>query len=150
MVTQAELRKFMRYVRVQPDGCWMWCGEGTADGYGRFTPAPGKPRALTHQWSYEAHKGPIPEGMDVGHECHDRAVEAGTCPGGPDCKHRRCCNPAHLAAQTRSENTLAQNHYERARTHCPRGHEYTPENTANRNGRRFCRTCDRERKRVSR
>jgi hypothetical protein len=37
------------------------------------------------------------------------------------------------------------------RTACPRGHEFTPENTrVRRNGRRACRSCerDRERKRI--
>ncbi len=33
------------------------------------------------------------------------------------------------------------------RTHCPRGHEYTPENTAVHAGKRSCRTCRNERKR---
>lgn len=34
----------------------------------------------------------------------------------------------------------------RAATHCKRGHEFTPENTTIRqNGRRLCRTCQRDR-----
>lgn len=35
----------------------------------------------------------------------------------------------------------------RAATHCKRGHEFTPENTyvyPNRNGKRRCRTCQRD------
>jgi len=139
--------KFRRIVREQANGCWLWTGEGTADGYGLFRPRAGK-RVMTHVWAYESFIGPIPDGMDVGHECHDRAVTAGSCSGGPDCPHRRCCNPAHLGAQTRSENTLAQNHANRGKDACPKGHPYTPENTIlGRDGKRKCRECDRARKR---
>jgi hypothetical protein len=36
----------------------------------------------------------------------------------------------------------------RAKTHCPSGHEYTPENTyLNRRGHRFCRACNNNRSR---
>lgn len=136
------LRRFRRNVAVQANGCWMWTGSGDRYGYGTFTPAPGQPRYLVHRWSYEAHHGPIPEGMQVGHTCHDKAVAEGTCEGGTDCPHRRCCNPAHLEAQTPSENTLAQNHDARNRDACPRGHPYTPDNTyVDPKGKRRCREC---------
>jgi hypothetical protein len=37
------------------------------------------------------------------------------------------------------------------RTHCPKGHEYTPENTrTEKNGHRHCRTCDRDHERKRR
>ena len=35
----------------------------------------------------------------------------------------------------------------RSKTHCPHGHEYTPENTYNSGGRRHCRKCRRRRNR---
>jgi hypothetical protein len=140
----AMLRRFRHGYREQANGCWLWTGQGDKDGYGYFTPYPGSRRWMAHVWSYEAHKGPVPEGMDVGHICHDRAVIEGTCDGGTDCMHRRCTNPLHLEPQTRSENTLAQKHYERNVTHCPKGHEYTPENTyVDPKGKRRCRECKR-------
>lgn len=41
--------------------------------------------------------------------------------------------------------------HQRAKTHCPHGHEYTPENTIvfPSDGRRRCRTCRREGRRTS-
>lgn len=145
-VDAAMLRRFKRNIVTQPNGCWMWTGPGDDHGYGTFIPAPGQRRQQAHVWSYEAHKGPVPAGLDVGHACHDWAVEEGTCDGGKDCPHRRCVNPAHLEAQTRSQNTLAQKHHARNRTACPRGHEYDEENTyIDPKGKRRCRKCKSER-----
>lgn len=36
------------------------------------------------------------------------------------------------------------------KTHCPQGHKYTKENTYSYRGRRYCKTCNRERKRAMR
>lgn len=138
---RAEAARFLRSIRKQDNGCWIWQGESNNDNYGMFRPRPGAARSMAHRYSYEAHRGPIPDGMDVGHTCHDRAVEDGLCPGGRDCPHRKCVNPAHLEAQTRSENTRLQNHANRAKTHCPKGHEYSEDNTLMRGGKRFCRAC---------
>lgn len=68
--------------------CWLWTGsvnQGT--GYGQFSPKHGF-QVQTHRYSYEMAKGPIPAKHDIHHTCHVR----------------RCCNPAHLIAATRSEN----------------------------------------------
>ena len=129
-----------------PNGCIHFTGPTrTKDGYGKMRLSPGQPEQMAHRIAYEDAHGTVPEGMQVGHICHDRAVADGTCPGGPECQHRRCCNPDHLEAQSPSENTLAQNHHARNRTHCPRGHEYSPENTyVGPDGKRRCRTCKRE------
>lgn len=106
---------------------------------------------MAHVWAYNAYKGPVPEGMQVGHVCHDRAVERGECAGGAGCPHRRCCNPEHLEAQTPSENTLVQNHYARSRRTCPQGHPYEGANLiVGKDGKRRCRECDKARKMRSR
>lgn len=129
----------------------MWQGETGRGGYGRFVAdeKDSKSRVQAHKWIYEVVNGPIPDGFQVDHKCHSKAVEDGTCDGGDDCRHRRCCNPDHLEAVTPAENTFRQNHANRRKTHCPAGHEYTPENTAVRgDGARRCLTCERARRAV--
>ena len=76
--------------------------------------------------TYAAAYGPIPQGMDIGHKCHDAAATRGECQGGSACQHRRCDNPRHLLAETRSANTMASPltspRRMQARTHCTQGH----------------------------
>jgi hypothetical protein len=60
----------------------------------------GRPIAL-HRASYEYFKGPIPDGYEVDHLCHNVDTN---CPGGSECPHRRCGNPLHLEAVPRSIN----------------------------------------------
>lgn len=142
---RVELARFQRLIVKHPNGCWLFMGEqSTVDGYGRFRASPGQPRLMAHVWAYQTYKGQIPDGMQVGHLCHDDAVADGTCAGGPSCPHRRCTNPAHLGLQTPSENTLVQNHHARNRTECPKGHLYDVENTlVGADGKRRCRACRR-------
>lgn len=140
-----EDARFRRQAKPQANGCWMWTGQGNSDGYGMFQPGPGQQRQMTHRWAYEAYVGPIPDGMQVDHKCH---TDDSACPGGRDCPHRRCCNPAHLEAVTASENTKRQRHAGRLRTECPQGHPYSGANLIlGKDGKRRCRECDRQRKR---
>lgn len=66
------------------------------------------------------------------------------------CRNRGCVNPLHLQAVPMRENTLrgfgpsAEN---ARKTHCKRGHEFTPENTYLHDGRRICKQCNRDRNR---
>jgi len=147
-MNRAEQARFQRLAKPQPNGCWMWTGpHGTKDGYGHFQPSPGAKKYMVHRWSYESFIGPIPEGMQIDHLCHTKDL---TCPGGQDCIHRRCCNPAHLEAVTPSENTMRQRHYSRGRTECPKGHPYSGDNLiSGSDGKRRCRECDKLRKRQS-
>lgn len=61
------------------------------------------------------------------------------------------CSVSNLRYGTHADNMqdrLAHGRHPMAnKTHCPRDHEYTPENTYMQNGARVCRTCKRIRKR---
>lgn len=128
-------------------GCWPWTMSTTSSGYGQYQNKK-VGRQSTHVYAYTLEKGPVPDGYEVDHTCHN-----GTgCPGGPKCPHRRCCNPAHLEAVPPVTNHRRGN-AGRARTHCPQNHPYDEANTMwikkVRKGKtydtRMCRTCNRER-----
>lgn len=133
--------------RRGPDECWPWLARISPDGYGRFNRSP--VGVLAHRYGWHLANGPIPDGHVIDHVCHDPA----TCTGGKSCPHRACQNPAHMLPVSNARNASV----ERRRTpnsdvtHCPQGHEYTPENTLwstrKSTGRKFrqCRTCIRER-----
>lgn len=127
----AEYAKIKRNVRIA-DECWEWQGATTPNGYGKHLKRPGAKHEMTHRIMWEHHNDQIvPEGMQLDHIC----------------RNRKCCNPEHLEPVTPSENTKRQDHFNRNRTHCPKGHEYTEENTRiSPNGKRVCRACDRQRK----
>ncbi len=96
-------------------GCWEWTGSRLWNGYGRLQ-ARGE-TVLAHRAAYEEWVGPIPEGMNIDHLCRNRG----------------CINPSHLDACTPQENTrrspLSPAALNAKKTHCKRGHEFTPDNT---------------------
>lgn len=123
--------RFWAKVRVAP-GCWEWAAAKNGKGYGRIY-AWGKQQSA-HRVSYALAYGPIPLGLFVLHHCDN--------PG--------CVNPNHLFLGTQKDNIHDMlrkgRHFEQRKTHCPRGHEYTPDNiTPNTNGNRACKECARVR-----
>lgn len=154
-----------------PDDCDGWA-EGksiSTQGYGQFwiprkhfrpddiNPGVGGKFVRIHRYRYEIEVGPIPPGYTVDHLCHN---EDKTCEGlGRDCPHRKCSNPRHLRPETLANNRKAaarprpsEKHdgsgHRQAKTHCPKDHPYTDENTGwvERRGHRerYCKACNRE------
>lgn len=119
-------------------GCWIWHGERDKAGYGKLRRgAPTFRKEMAHRLAYELFVGLIPEGLTLDHLCRNTS----------------CVNPDHLEPVTIRENTLrgtnpiAQN---ARKTHCVRGHRFSPENTAYvlDGTERRCRECMRIRDRI--
>lgn len=73
---------------TKTDTCWLWTAVTLPNGYGLVTI--NKRKIYVHRWSYEATKGPIPDGLVIDHLC----------------RVRNCVNPDHLEAVTNQVNIL--------------------------------------------
>jgi hypothetical protein len=118
--------------------CWNWGGCVLRGGYGQFWD--GTKKIYAHRYSYQIHRGPIPEGLVVDHLC----------------RNRKCVNPEHLEAVSASEN-IRRGDFARVpgsdsrftgvgirKSHCIRGHnleENATHTKGNPNFRR-CRICN--------
>lgn len=130
---QSPIERFMKFVEVQPDGCWKWTGHIDSEGYGRFK-LNGRWR-LAHCVSHEIHKGNVPDGLEIDHVC----------------RHRWCVNPDCLEAVTHAENmrrgvanAVPSSMARMAKTICKQGHALTPDNIYwTKERHRKCRACRR-------
>lgn len=127
IVSETEGTRFWMKVKMG-GGCWPWLGAKKAAGYGQFRRTRGG-NIAAYRYAYELLRGPIPPGLALDHLC----------------RNPNCVNPAHLEPVTRTVNTMrgdtipARN---AAKTHCKRGHPFTPENTYRKaTGVRQCRAC---------
>jgi hypothetical protein len=129
-------------------GCWLWDGHRNQQGYGRIGIGKRRLYAVTRLiWWLET--GQDPGDLYVLHSCDNPP----------------CCRPNHLFLGTHADNLAdrdakgrfniavaiaAASAVRRAKTHCKRGHEFTPTNTRYKTGTRQCAECDRIRTRMSR
>lgn len=117
--------------------CRAWLKYLNVEGYGVIGLKRNgrKGTMLVHRYIWEHRHGPITDRRVIDHLC----------------RQRDCCEITHLDLVTDRENVLrspiANAAVNARKTHCPRGHEYTPKNTrlANNGRRRFCRACQAER-----
>lgn len=139
MPTPAE--RLAAGLKRQPNGCLEWTRYTNTQGYGRIS-VDGKD-VRTHRFAWELANGLIPPGMHVLHHCDNPpCCETEPTPGYPD---------GHLFLGTQADNMRDRATKGRdrsanaAKTHCPKGHEYTEANTyAYADGRRHCWACNRE------
>jgi len=115
------------------DSCWLWTGAKSSSGYGHLNI--NKKTIKAHRFSYEMHFGKFDLNKIILHSCDNPL----------------CVNPAHLSLGTKKDNgadMASKNRaYNQKKTHCPKGHEYTEENTyvfispSTNKSRRQCRQC---------
>jgi hypothetical protein len=141
------LENFGRLYHVSTDQfhngtpCWIWDGATkTKSRYGSFGFGKRSFSVPAHCAAWRLLRGEVPAGLQLDHLC----------------RRRNCVNPEHLEPVTCGENIrrgdapkLAGT-WQRARTHCPQGHEYSIENTYRHPGTNYrsCRICRESRERA--
>ena len=88
--SSSEIARFQTKVKHGDNGCLIWTGYKSPDGYGRFRATrDGRSSAkMAHRVAWEHAHGAIPDGMQVDHTCFNRA----------------CVNPNHLRLVTNKQN----------------------------------------------
>lgn len=124
--------KILSRVSVNKDNdCWNWIGiVEKKNGYGRFFVK--KSPYLAHRIVFEIFNGKLNPLLVLDHTC----------------KNRKCVNPDHLREVTHKinmlENSDSNSFKNSTKTHCPKGHEYSDENTyLDTANRRQCKPCRR-------
>lgn len=135
----STLKRLMQKVVLNND-CWIWNAGKDPNGYG-VAWIDGKSKRAPKTF-YELLVGDVPSGLQLDHVCHTRDK---TCPGGSLCGHRACVRPSHLEPVTSKENVHRGKLYRKE--HCINGHPFNEENIMYSSGKRYCRTCHREKSR---
>lgn len=123
---RAPSRFWRRVIPCPMSGCWLWIGAVNHRGYGTISIR--RTANGAHRYAYERLVGEIPAGFHLDHRCRVRC----------------CVNPAHLEPVTPRENLMRGDTFaarNASAKSCLRGHQFSPENTRVRRGRRECLTC---------
>lgn len=131
-LTPRQVVRFWSLVQ-RSDGCWRWTGN-TLRGYGRF--GCNRRKYLAHRVSWVLVKGRIDPELIIDHLCRNPI----------------CVNPEHLEPVTLATNTSRGNSpttWNAKKTHCPLGHELSPETWRRGKSWRICRICARDRTRAA-
>ena len=142
-MSEAQITRFWKFVGIDcVSDCWIWTGGrcGYRRWYGLFMFDAKRRHALPHRAAYETWIGPIPDGLELDHQCD----------------FKLCVNPWHLKPATTRENTLRGNSLSARRSRqseCAYGHPLVGDNlriarSRGRGPKRVCRTCDTWRKRA--
>lgn len=131
---ETELEHFTKRIRIDLNSerfCWVWTGGVGGSGYGamNFRDWESKDRYMgpAHIWAYNHYVGPVPEGLQIDHQC----------------RNRLCCNPAHLEPVTPKENMRRVFQHKKT---CAQGHPWIPENIwKHKGGGNYCKICSKER-----
>ena len=139
------IERFLALTTIESGQCWTWNGSRSKDGYGQMVLDGRRDRKRVRIAPYRfiwewVNDEPMPDGLEPDHTCNNRG----------------CVNPSHVEPVTHAENQRRS--YQRGRkrihvdyvggrkrgTHCPHGHEYTPENAvlSSQNSVQ-CRECNR-------
>src|SRR5438105_593248 len=109
--------RLMKYRRIDLEtGCWLWTGRIADNGYGQTS-------IDTKPYSVHRVSASIYLGLDLNSNFQSNHKL--------ECKNKHCFNPEHLYVGTASQNSndivRAGRNFNRNKTHCKNGHEYTKE-----------------------